>query len=140
MQIIVASATKFTHYPQSIHCSHLPLVPVIAGLFVRSKRLGRVRGGGRGGKRALASKSPHIQNAIRMEKVQQAPNAHQTCTLNEKAQNDNTMDVERPLLTEKFTGTIINMIVGDNFAKTMRLHKILIVSWPEPDIRGDPAS
>jgi len=75
-----------------------------------------------------------------MEKVQQAPNAHQTCTLNEKAQNDNTMDVERPLLTEKFTGTIINMIVGDNFAKTMRLHKILIVSWPEPDIRGDPAS
>jgi len=58
----------------------------------------------------------------------------------EKAQNSKTMDVRRPLLTEKFIGTIINMIAGHNFAKTMRLHKILLVSWPEPDIPADPAS
>jgi len=46
MQRIVATATKFTQYPQSIHCSHLPLFPVIAGLFVPSKTPGWLEGGG----------------------------------------------------------------------------------------------
>jgi len=51
-----------------------------------------------------------------------------------------TTDVKRPLPTEKFAGTIINMIARRDFAEAMRRHKIHIVAWPEPDILGTSAT